>query len=161
MFDVSFNASGSMTLLAKFDLLQLLQAASGALRAQWDKELRTQIPELSAARAAVILQLGRSGGASQTWLSRLLGHRQMTVARLLDSLERRGWVDREAMPADRRAWVARLTDDGKRVLFATAQRAFVNRICTALDDERSTMLGSMLAALETGARTAHRRFQKV
>ena len=143
-----------MTMLAKFDLFQLLQVVSGALRAQWERELRTQIPELSAARAAIILQLGRSGGASQTRLSRLLGHNQMTVSRLLDSLERRGLVHREAMPTERRTWAARLTDDGKRVLFAIhrAQHAFVNRIRTTLDEERSSKLGSVLAALKTNAR---------
>ena len=149
-------------MFAKFDLLQLLRAISGALRAQWDRELRAQIPELGAARAAVILQLGRGGGASHTRLSRLLGHRQITVSRLLDSLERRGWVHREAMPTDRRTWAARLTDDGKHVLFAihTAQLAFVNRICTALDEERGTVLGLILATLETGARIALRTFSK-
>src|SRR5690242_14525041 len=145
-----------MTMPAKFDLFQRLQAVSVALRAQLDKELRAKIPEMSATRAAVILQLGRVGGASQVRLSRLLGLRQTIVSGLLDSLERQGWVHREAMPADRRTWAAQLTDDGKRVLFAihTTQRAFVNRICAALDEEHSTMLGSILAALETGARIA-------
>lgn len=148
-----------MTMLAKFDLLHLLQAVAAALRKQWDRELRAQIPELSAPRAAVILQLGRSGGASQTRLARLLGLSQMTVSRLLDGLERREWIHREPMPMDRRAWAVRLTDDGKRVLFAihAARLAFVNRICVVLDEERQTLLLSTLAALEIKAPTVPRK----
>jgi DNA-binding MarR family transcriptional regulator len=153
------HSSGSMNMLAKFDLLHLIQAVAGALRRQWDRELRTQIPELSAPRAAVILQLGRGGGASQTRLARLLGLSQMTVSRLLDGLERRGWIHREPMPADRRAWAVRLTDDGKRVLAGihAARLAFVDRICAALDEERRTILVSTLAALESRSRTISRR----
>lgn len=153
--DEASHASGSMTVLAKFDLLYLIQAVAGALRRKWDWELRAQIPELSASRAAVIFQLGRSGGASQTRLARLLGLSPMSVSRLLDGLERRSWIHREPMPADRRAWAVRLTDDGKRALIAihAARRAFVDRICAALDEERRTTLVSTLAALEssTGA----------
>lgn len=157
MFDTCYNTSGPMTMLDKFDLLRLLQAVSGALRAQWDRELGAQIPELNAAGAAIILQLGRSGGASQIRLSRLLGPRQVTVSRLLDSLERRGWVHREAMPTNRRTWAARLTDDGKRVLFAIhiAQRAFVDRIFTAPDADRSAIPAFCLptrAGGQTGGR---------
>jgi DNA-binding MarR family transcriptional regulator len=146
------RCSGSITMLARLDLLHLIQAVAGALRKQWDMELRAQIPELSAPRAAVILQLGRGGGGSQTRLARLLGLSQMTVSRLLDGLERHGWIHREPMPADRRAWAVRLTAEGKRVLVAihAARRTFVDRICVALDDERRTILLSTLAALESG-----------
>ncbi|HLY07280.1 MAG TPA: MarR family winged helix-turn-helix transcriptional regulator [Rhizomicrobium sp.] len=164
MFDASFNESGSMTMPARFDLFQRLLAVSGALRAQWDRELRAQLPELGAARAAVILQLGRSGGASQTRLSRLLGHNQMTVSRLLDNLERRGLVHREAMPTERRTWAARLTDDGRRVLFAihTAQLAFVNRICSEAccdcknEGTFKMMFGLTLLRMKEGAQAGGR-----
>jgi MarR family transcriptional regulator for hemolysin len=146
------QSPGSMTTLAKFDLLDLVQAVAAALRRQWDRELRAQIAELSAPRAAVILQLGRSGGASQTRLARLLGLSQMTVSRLLDALERREWIQREPVPADRRAWAVRLTDEGKSVQAAidAARRSFIDRICTALDEERRATLVSTLAVLESG-----------
>lgn len=61
-----------MSTLAKSDLLILVQSVAAVLRKQWDRELRARIPELSMARATVILQLGRTGGASQTRLARLL-----------------------------------------------------------------------------------------
>ena len=152
-------SSGRMYMPATFDLLNLVQIVAVALRRQWEKELRAQIPELSAARAAVLFKLGQSGGRSQTQLARLLGLSQMTVSRLLDELERRDWIHREPMPADRRAWAVRLTGDGKRLLIAihAARRAFVARTCAALDEERQTDLASTLAVLESRARTVPRK----
>lgn len=155
--DVSCSSS-TVTMSATSDLPGLVETVAAALRKQWDRQLRAQIPALSAPRAAVILQLGCTGGASQTRLARLLGLSQMTVSRLLDGLESRGWIHREPVPADRRAWAVRLTDEGKRVLAGAhaARRAFVDGIGATLDEERRTILVSTLAALETHARTVPR-----
>jgi DNA-binding MarR family transcriptional regulator len=147
---------GSISALSKLDLLRLVHDVAHTLRRRWDRQLRASIPEMSAARAAVILQLGRSGGASQTRLARLLGLSQMTVSRLLDDLEHQGWVQREPVPADRRSWAVRLTNDGRRVLIAVHRlaRAFVERSCASIDEQHRATFVATLSALETGTRPA-------
>jgi DNA-binding MarR family transcriptional regulator len=151
---VAGDQAGSISVLSKLDLLRLVQDVAHTLRWRWDKQLRASIPEMSAARAAVILQLGRSGGASQTRLARLLGLSQMTVSRLVDDLEHQGWVLREPVPVDRRSWAVRLTDDGRRVLIAVHRlaRAFVELSCASIDEQHRAAFVATLSALETGTR---------
>jgi DNA-binding MarR family transcriptional regulator len=146
----------SISALSRLDLLRLVQDVALTLRRRWDKQLRASIPGMSAGRAAVILQLGRSGGASQTRLARLLGLSQMTVSRLVDDLEHQGWVQREPVPVDRRSWAVRLTDDGRRVLIAVHRlaRAFVERSCASIDEQHRAAFVATLSALETGTRPA-------
>ncbi len=134
------------------DLLSLLQTAARTIRKQWEKELRTRIPGLNVTRASAILELGRSGGASQSQLAGLLGLSQMATSQLLDDLETRGWILREPVPADRRAWALRLTKEGRGALyvFRAIGRAFADRSCAAIDEERRIILGETLIALANG-----------
>jgi len=140
----------STTLLEMFELLGKIQRLAQSLCKAWDKQLRRTIPDLSAARAEVILQLGRSGGASQIHLARLLGLSQMSVSRLLDRLERLGWVQREPVTGDRRAWAVRLTQNGREALLSThaARIAFLQQTFSAIDDKQMTTLVAIIALLE-------------
>jgi len=60
----------------------------GATRAQW----------------VVLARLERYPGLSQNELAGLLEVEPISVARLVDKLEARGWVERRADPNDRRIW---------------------------------------------------------
>jgi DNA-binding MarR family transcriptional regulator len=147
------GSPGSISTLAKIDLLRQVQAVARRIYKLWDKELRRRRPDLSATRAAVMLQLGRGGGASQARLACLLGVSQMAVSQLLDDLESRGWILREAVPIDRRAWAVRLTDKGRQVFTVVhaVSLAFADRSCAAIDEEHRTKFAETLAALESGA----------
>ncbi|HEX4157682.1 MAG TPA: MarR family transcriptional regulator [Rhizomicrobium sp.] len=132
-----------------FDLLFLLQTVARTLRKQWDRELHTRIAGLNATRASVILELGRSGGASQSHLAGLLGLSPMAMSQLLDDLEHRALILREPVPADRRAWAVRLTDKGQRTLRVVQAigRAFAEQSCSGMDEEEKLILAHMLVAL--------------
>lgn len=145
--------------LVSLDMLRQVQAVARTLHKQWDAELRKQRPDLSATRATVMLQLGRDGGASQARLASLLGMSQMAVSQLLDDLENRGWILREPVPVDRRAWAIRLTDKGRDVLTVvnTVSLAFADRSCAEIDAEHRTKFAETLAALESGAGACQRK----
>ncbi|HEX4077694.1 MAG TPA: MarR family transcriptional regulator [Rhizomicrobium sp.] len=135
------------------DLLFLVQTVARNIRKQWEKELRARIPGLNATRASAILELGRSGGASQSQLAILLGLSRMAMSQLLDDLESRDWILRESVPADRRTWAIRLTEEGQRALsvFQAIGRSFADRSCAAISDKRRIALAQTLFALANGA----------
>jgi DNA-binding MarR family transcriptional regulator len=132
-----------------FDLLFLLQMVARTLRKQWDRELHTRIAGLNATRASAILELGRSGAASQSHLAGLLGLSAMAMSQLLDDLEHRALILREPVPSDRRAWAVRLTGKGQRT-FRVVQaigRAFAEQNCSGMDEEQKLILAHILVAL--------------
>jgi DNA-binding MarR family transcriptional regulator len=141
----------STTVLEMFELLCQIERVAQSLRRSWEKQLRETILNINAARAVVILQLGRSGGASQIHVARLLGFSQMTVSRLLDDLERLGWVRREPAPGDRRAWSVCLTDSGREAWLAVhaAHKSFDLQGLSVIDDEQWATFVAMLARLKT------------
>lgn len=77
-------------------------------------------------------------------LARALGIEKAALTGLVDRAERRGLVERGAVPGDRRAIQVTLTDDGRQ-----AMRAFENGVASALDE--------LLAPLPAADRSALRR----
>lgn len=78
------------------------------------------------------LTILRTGGLLQGALGDRLGLRKSTMSRLVDALEQRGWVRREADPRDGRAWVLVLTDKGREVAVEVIQRR-ARRLSALLD----------------------------
>lgn len=64
----------------------------------------------------VLFCLWNAGPQSTTSLSRLLATTAPTVSSVLNTLEKRGLVERRAVPGDRRAVSVALTDEGTRVV---------------------------------------------
>ena len=97
------------------------------------------------------------------WLSRAPGRRLRRVdlagqvvlspsgiTRLLEGLERAGWVVRESCPTDGRVVYAKLTDSGHAKLRAAGRThvAGVRRVFLArFDDEERVVLGDLLGRL--------------
>jgi DNA-binding MarR family transcriptional regulator len=71
--------------------------------------------ELTQAEAHVIAYLDRAGPRSINDLHKNFGHRRSTLTSVLDRLEGRGYVRREAHPTSRRSVMVRLTDEGREV----------------------------------------------
>ena len=81
------------------------------------------------------------------------------VTGITDLLEQEGLVERAADPADRRAWLVRLTPAGRRAFTAMAQeheRWIVESFAGLTGREMSTM-ASLLARLKTHVRSLEER----
>lgn len=76
--------------------------------------------ELTLPQWRVLAELARQGGLSQVRLATAVDTDPMTMSGIVDRLDKRGLVDRQPDPADSRAKIVRLTDDGE-ALFKTAK----------------------------------------
>ncbi|MFD8749724.1 MarR family winged helix-turn-helix transcriptional regulator [Kitasatospora sp. NPDC059577] len=77
----------------------------------------------------VLSGLARTGSCSAADLGREIGLDRTTVTRRADRLERAGLLQRRPDPADGRATLLALTDDGRAVIGATRQR-----LATGIED---------------------------
>lgn len=70
---------------------------------------------LTQAEAHVLAHLARHAPCSINDLHHGFGHRRSTLTSLLDRMEARGWVRREAHPTSRRLVLVMLTDTGREI----------------------------------------------
>jgi DNA-binding MarR family transcriptional regulator len=101
---------------------------------------------LKARSYAVLALAGGGGRPSQRELAAFLRLDPSQVVALVDDLQRRGLVERQPDPADRRANVVLATDAG-RALHASAlesARAAERALHVALDDAERTQLAALL-----------------
>lgn len=95
---------------------------------------------LSQAEAHALAYLARHPDAAINDLHHSFGHKRSTLTSLLDRLEARGWLRREAHPASRRLVRIALTEDGRSV----AER--VSGALNALEHRLNTRVGGDIAA---------------
>jgi MarR family transcriptional regulator for hemolysin len=98
--------------LAKDDsstIAWLLHDTARLWRSRYEREVRAQLPGMTAARCVALTQLAQHKGVNQAALAQILDIRPITLARLLDRLEEAGFVARTPDPQDRRAYVLVLT----------------------------------------------------
>ena len=101
---------------------------------------------LTLAQARALVHVSRNEGLRQVELAALLEVQPITLARLLDQLDRGGLVERRADPADRRAYRLFLKPAAAPHLAAIGQAAKVIRSHALRDmDEREA--AAMLAGL--------------
>jgi DNA-binding MarR family transcriptional regulator len=79
--------------------------------------------DVSPGRFAALMVIGRNPGISQTMLSRSIGSDKSTLTPALDGLVRRGLVQRNRTPEDRRTYSLSLTPEGKHMLNGLTQCA--------------------------------------
>jgi DNA-binding MarR family transcriptional regulator len=80
---------------------------------------------VSVSEAHTLTELARTGGLSQKDLIQFLKLEKSTISRLIQNLEKRGWVKRSAHPSDGRSQLLMLTPGGekKAIQIAKARRA--------------------------------------
>jgi DNA-binding MarR family transcriptional regulator len=113
------------------------------------RRLRTQFG-VTLARFDYMAQLYRhKDGLKMRDLSRYLMVTGGNVTGLTDDLERDGLVAREASPADRRAWILRLTPKGRRAFEAMAEEheRWILELFASLDAKALAQLHAQLGAL--------------
>jgi len=91
-----------------------LMATSRAIRDAYDA--RYAALDLNLTQASLLVFLHQSGPQRQTRLAQRLGLGRAATGATVDLLEGRGLVERQADPADRRAWRVTLTPPGKELI---------------------------------------------
>jgi len=106
---------------------------------------------VSVAEAHALVELSRDEPLSQNALCERLQLVKSTVSRVVDLLERRGWVERHKDPRDGRAVALRLTDAGRqaaRNLADARKRKFSGMLERIPLDERPHVLQALKTLVE-------------
>jgi DNA-binding MarR family transcriptional regulator len=138
------------------DLLFLLNDVGRLLRVDADKRARAH--GMTRAQWGILIWLGRQPGISQKELAELLEVEPITVARLVDRLERRGMVERRPDPRDRRIWRLHLLLPAHLVLREiNQQRSEMAALLTCgIDDDNLTIMIEALVRMKaTLTRDSH------
>jgi MarR family transcriptional regulator for hemolysin len=126
-----------------------LGVAIGQIARRWRARLDQRIAPfgLTEARWLVLLSLARRGdGVTQKDLAARLAIEAPTLVRTLDWLQRQGFVERRAVPSDRRAKTIHLTDKARPVLLRIEAEAAAVR-AEILADIPEQDLATCLAVL--------------
>jgi len=76
----------------------------------------TEATGITPVQYAALQTVANAPGIDQRTLARSIGFDTSTIAGVIDRLESRGLMQRNASPADRRVRLLTLTDDGRRLL---------------------------------------------
>jgi DNA-binding MarR family transcriptional regulator len=134
----------------------LLNDVGRLLRVDADKRARSH--DMTRAQWGILIWLERQPGISQKELAELLEVEPITVARLVDRLERRGMVERRPDPRDRRIWRLHLLLPAHLVLREiNQQRSDIAAILTSgIDDDNLTIMIEALVRMKaTLTRDSH------
>lgn len=133
----------------KYDFEQSVGAWVGWTSRSLERALNTELSRygITPQQWAVIATLVRSGPISQAALARTLRVEAPTVCRMLDVMERDGWVARENDPDDRRRKRIELAPAAEEVWAAMARsaRAVRETALKGFSDEERTQLQDLLA----------------
>lgn len=92
----------------------LLTDSARLLRKLIDRRL--QPLGLSRAQWSILAILSNHEGLSQSQISSELEIEKSTAGRLIDQVEKSGWIERRPIPGDRRLWSIHLTDQARQLL---------------------------------------------
>lgn len=104
---------------------------------------------VAVAEAHALMALMQEQPLAQGVLSNRLSLEKSTVSRLLSGLEKRGWIERDRNPDDRRIVEVALTEAGKQTaesLFTARQSKF-DRVMQAIPEEQQTKVVDALKIL--------------
>jgi len=109
----------------------LLDKANALFRARMNAAIADHGLHLGQALILETLHSGPSDQASltQTYLSKLTGIEKSSLVLFLDDMEKRGWIQRQSHPSDRRAYVIALTNLGAK------RHAAVSKVLLASEQE--------------------------
>jgi MarR family transcriptional regulator for hemolysin len=129
-------------------MVWLLHDTARLWRERYDREFRARIPGMTLARAAVIVQLGRHEGLTEVRLAERLNVKPVTLVRLLNKLERLGWIERSPADGDRRALSLTPAVRGLLAEIRAIDCTIANEARAGIDaDSRAKLIG-MLAKLK-------------
>lgn len=112
----------------------------------------TQEHGVTPVQYAALAAVQRQPGVDQRTLARTIGFDTSTIGSVIDRLEARGWMQRNASPTDRRVRMLTLTDDGVALLQAVEPgmlRAQARMLEPLPEAQRAVFMG-MLRVLVDG-----------
>lgn len=124
----------------------VLNDVARTLRTAYDRRVRSL--GLTRSQWWVLNHLFRNPGLTQSELAELLEIEKPTLGRLLDRLEKKGWVRREHDARDRRAWriyLAEAAEPQMRVLRKTATELMRDALSGLSAAERDRLIDALLA----------------
>lgn len=127
----------------------LLTDSARLLRKLIDRRL--QPLGLSRAQWSVLAILANHEGVSQSQISQELEIEKSTAGRLIDQVEKSGWIERRPIPGDRRLWSIHLTDQA-RPLLVEIERVVLHareEMLRGLSEEQQNTLNDLLRTLKT------------
>jgi MarR family transcriptional regulator, transcriptional regulator for hemolysin len=107
---------------------------------------RLQPLGLSRAQWSVLAILANRDGLSQSQLADVLEIEKTTTGRLIDHVEKSGWIERRPIPGDRRLWGVYLTEQA-RPLMAEVERIVLSTRMDVLDGLSATQQEALSHAL--------------
>jgi len=104
---------------------------------------------ISVSEAHTLIELARTKGLSQSELTSFLKLEKSTVSRLIQNLDKKGWLTRKPHPNDGRAHLLILTSEGekKAAQVAKARRAKFESLTQSLTKTKQEAVLSALATL--------------
>jgi len=118
----------------------LISDVARMMRTVFDRRVRRL--GLTRAQWLVLTRLHRRPGASQSELAEMLEVEKATAGRMIDRLERNGWVERRADATDRRVNRLYLTAEANRVqvsLRAISEQTVDDALVSLSADDRSQL----------------------
>ncbi|PZQ54335.1 MAG: transcriptional regulator [Novosphingobium pentaromativorans] len=109
--------------------------------------------DLTAVQYAALLILRDHPGLDQQTLAGMIAYDRVTIGGVIDRLVQKGLVDREVSPADRRARVLMLSDQGRSVLDAASpwvDKVQDDLICHLTSEERDIFLTILQKTTQAG-----------
>jgi len=132
----------------------LLTDSARLLRKLIDRRL--QPLGLSRAQWSILAILSNHEGLSQSQISDELEIEKSTVGRLIDQVEKSGWIERRPILGDRRLWGVHLTDQA-RELIAEVERVILNtrtEMLRGLSAEQQQDLSGILQTVKSNLSAA-------
>ena len=126
----------------------LLTDSARLLRKLIDRRL--QPLGLSRAQWSVLAILANHEGVSQSQISQELEIEKSTAGRLIDQVEKSGWIERRPIPGDRRLWSIHLTDQARQLL-VEIERVILHareEMLRGLSEEQQNTLTDLLRTLK-------------
>ncbi|WP_305072756.1 MarR family winged helix-turn-helix transcriptional regulator [Propionivibrio sp.] len=127
----------------------LLTDSARLLRKLIDRRL--QPLGLSRAQWSVLAILSNHEGVSQSQISHELEIEKSTAGRLIDQVEKSGWIERRPIPGDRRLWSIHLTSQARQLLVEVESVILHAReeMLRGLSDEQQELLTDLLQTVKS------------
>ena len=124
--------------------VRLVRLASGAVTDFFEPHFRAAGIAEAQFHVLCLLCADKDGAGSPSELAEMVGTSRANITRLLDQMERKGWLIRDASPMDARRQIVTITDAGRAMVDAT-----IPPISAQIDNGFGAMSDAEMKQLET------------